>query len=93
MRKSSKAIRLLSLVLVFILAACAADDTSDPTATLLPTATLVPTNTPIPPPPEAGPSSLDLDAPEVFQDIPGDYTLRMDFRFEGQHADGADASG
>jgi hypothetical protein len=44
-------------------------------------------------PPESGPSSLDLDDPEIFQEIPNAYTMRVDFRFEGQNADGSDASG
>jgi hypothetical protein len=55
-----------------------------------------PTNTPEPPADSAaitGPTSLDLSAPQAFQEIPGDYTLRLEFSFVGTGDDGSDASG
>jgi len=87
MRISKTSQLLLTLTLALILAACGgagADDTAP---------TPIPTNTAIPLAPESGPSNLDLDDPEAFQEFPGDYTLTMDFSFEGENDDGADASG
>lgn len=41
----------------------------------------------------SGPSSLDLDAPDAFKEIPGNYNIQLDFRFEGTEADGSPVEG
>lgn len=78
--------QFLALVLIaaLALAACGGESGAQPTEI----ATSVPDSTS-----GAGPASLDLDDPEAFQEIPGDYSLRMDFRFEGVEDDGSPISG
>jgi hypothetical protein len=41
----------------------------------------------------AATDSLDLDAPEAFQEVPGNYSIQLDFSFAGTEADGSPVEG
>lgn len=41
----------------------------------------------------SGPSSIDLSDPEQIQEIPGNYSIQMDFSFDGQAEDGSEVVG
>lgn len=83
MKRKMQRVGLLYFALVFALSACGGGNVE-------------PTPTPTPEPitiSGSGPDSLDLDDPDVYEEIPGDYFIRVEFTFSGIAEDGTEVSG